>query len=389
MGVKNMKRTFAVSLFVIAVLALMVGPVMATKPGTEPSVPGGLPQNPNGFPSGTHYNLNIIAKQSHFQCPPASEGNYLEVTACGCGEHEVGDYVEDCDLLDTCVATSIPIYGNVIFIPREQEWNPDKEQFEPPIIIKMESGKKGPKGKVAGPDILEVTDSCTLDDNEAVLRLPADKKGYAVYARILGKPGKERGEPTPTFTMYPDLFYAEDELGNDLLFLGLVTPDGTQIWYHDQWTLERRNSSSKGKGVQKADDITGLFLWHGDVCYLDPLDYDEYCLDDDQNNLCYEECWCCEDIYVLPNVGDGVCEHYVLGEWDCGVDPCVCGGCPDNYCDGDECHDFSPVVLWCRHYQFEWVFNIADFVGYLWECDNTTGAYHVQVRFYPLSQRSE
>jgi hypothetical protein len=47
------------------------------------------------------------------------------------------------------------------------------------------------------------------------------------------------------------------------------------------------------------------------------------------------------------------------------------------------------VVLWCRHYQFEWVFNIADFVGYLWECDNTTGAYHVQVRFYPLSQRSE
>jgi hypothetical protein len=34
-------------------------------------------------------------------------------------------------------------------------------------------------------------------------------------------------------------------------------------------------------------------------------------------------------------------------------------------------------------YTDEWVFNIADFVGYLWDLD-TTGAYTVQVRFYPI-----
>ena len=30
-----------------------------------------------------------------------------------------------------------------------------------------------------------------------------------------------------------------------------------------------------------------------------------------------------------------------------------------------------------------WVFNIADFVGYLWDLD-TTGAFVVQLRFYPM-----
>ena len=58
-----MKRTLAVSLFATVVLALIVGPAMAGKPSTDGVFNG------NGFPSGPHYNLNIIAKKAEFLCP--------------------------------------------------------------------------------------------------------------------------------------------------------------------------------------------------------------------------------------------------------------------------------------------------------------------------------
>ena len=45
--------------------------------------------------------------------------------------------------------------------------------------------------------------------------------------------------------------------------------------------------------------------------------------------------------------------------------------------------DTVEVLATCTEYTDEWVFNIADFVGYLWDLD-TTGAYTVQVRFYPI-----
>jgi hypothetical protein len=45
---------------------------------------------------------------------------------------------------------------------------------------------------------------------------------------------------------------------------------------------------------------------------------------------------------------------------------------------------YSLVQADCTEYaEPTWVFNIADFVGYLWDLD-TTGAYVVQLRFYPM-----
>jgi hypothetical protein len=57
----------------------------AGKPVDENGMPFG-----NGFPSGYHYNLNILGKQGHFTCPPPE---YVDGTQA---------------------------YGNVIFIPRDQ-----------------------------------------------------------------------------------------------------------------------------------------------------------------------------------------------------------------------------------------------------------------------------
>jgi len=47
-------------------------------------------ENPNGFPSGAHYNLNIIGKKTGFVCP----------------EQEYDIYQN-------------PIYGNVVFVPED------------------------------------------------------------------------------------------------------------------------------------------------------------------------------------------------------------------------------------------------------------------------------
>jgi hypothetical protein len=57
--------------------------------------------------------------------------------------------------------------------------------------------------------------------------------------------------------------------------------------------------------------------------------------------------------------------------------------CPAFYSDPDGILPYISVVAQCKTYDNEWVFNIADFVGYLWNLD-TTGTYVIQVRFYPL-----
>ena len=49
----------------------------------------------NGYPSGPHFNLKLIAKWDHnFICPP--QEYYLSVTECTCGNHSAGDLVESC-----------------------------------------------------------------------------------------------------------------------------------------------------------------------------------------------------------------------------------------------------------------------------------------------------
>ena len=77
-------------------------------------------------------------------------------------------------------------------------------------------------------------------------------------------------------------------------------------------------------------------------------------------NPCTEKALCCID-----NEGDGIydeCQDKVVDEY-----------CAEIYVDD---------TAYCRSYTGKWVFNIADFVTYLWDTDNN-GVKLLQVRFYP------
>lgn len=171
--------------------------------------------NPNGFPSGEHFNLNIHGKKADYNCTPVvyeSAGN--------------------------------PIYGNSIFVPETGQG----------IQILIKSGRKGGKAT----DLYQnfaVTDACSVfDGSPAVVELPPNENGYRVYARALAKPGG-----AATLSYGGSLFSAVDEYGNNLVDLGLITGAGVAA---PGQPLQR----SKGKSV--AVDITPLFLWSGTVCNI-------------------------------------------------------------------------------------------------------------------------
>ncbi len=333
------------SLFAILMLAL-AATASADKPVDENGIPFG-----NGFPSGKHFNLNLIAKKDHFQCPAPE--------------------------YDPC--TGQQVYGNVVFIPRIQG--------NDPITVLMESGKKGPKG-AQGITVLQVTDWCSESfpdsgsgkGDSAVIRLPANDKGYAVYARITGKP---IGDGEPNVTISPDLVYVEDEAGNDLILLGRLDRQGVSTFASVGETIYRTTTEiptkgKAGKGVQKASNLTALFQWSGEVCYIQPDSY-IYCEDEYGQWICSQLDLCCVDENI-----DGIFERCDLLT-DVGViDPNDPNSgnlvCPLTDPNG---YPYDGIIAACRTYENEWVFNIADFVGYLWELDST-GAYVIKVRFYPL-----
>lgn len=90
-----MKNVIIRSLLVCTMLVLIGGSVFAVKPGET--------VNPNGFPEGEHYNLNIIGKNENFSCP------------C--------DYEPTEGVWDDTLETYVTKYKNVIFIP---EYNDGK-----------------------------------------------------------------------------------------------------------------------------------------------------------------------------------------------------------------------------------------------------------------------
>jgi hypothetical protein len=97
------------------------------------------------------------------------------------------------------------------------------------------------QGKGAKKDIIAtygVRDTCTdaFDGDAAEVVLPPNDKGYFVVARVLGKP-----TDNPELTLNNgQLMWVEDEAGNDLLILGLVTSNG---WETPEVTMTR----TKGK----------------------------------------------------------------------------------------------------------------------------------------------
>ena len=244
----------------------------------------------NGFPCGEHYNLNLISKKDGFTCPEEST-------------------------------------QNVIYIPTDDE----------DIQIFIESGKK--KEVDIYTDFI-VTDWCAgFGDSNASLKLPANQEGYAVYARAVGTLGDDLNLTIGA----SGLNFVMDENGNNLLELGLITPDGVTGFLSEPQTIQRK----KGGRANKAIEITQLFQWSGYICYFSDTDITGYkcCIDTNSD-----------------------------GTYDACVDP-DSGSCP--------ALDYDLVSVNCTPYENKWVFNIADMVSAFWNVDNN-GVKVLQIRFYPL-----
>ena len=235
-------------------------------------------------------------------------------------------------------------YSNNIFIP--------SEKTDAAIQILMESGNA--KGKWASENnVYGVRDSCTaeFDGDEARLVLPANKKGYFVTARVLAKPTDD-----PSLTIENgQLIWVKDEAGNDLLVLGLVDETGFE-------TPEVKLTRTNGK--VKAVDISGLFRWSGDVCYFDTIDY---CYDEQDQYVCVDDTRCCIDYEPTDGIYD-----------DC-VDSLTDDGGLTFYCGTG----YSLENVGCNEYTQEWVFNIGDYVGAMWDAYPEGGFKLVNIRFYP------
>ena len=286
-----MRKLIIISFVAFFAAFLLTGSAEATKPGKD--------VNPNGFPSGPHYNLNIIGKKADFTCPAVQ-------------------YDEN----------NQPVYGNVVFVPENGQG----------IEIYMQSGKGKKAEEITD---LQVTDPCAgFDGNGAMIQLPKNEAGYRVYARALAKPTDD-----PDITITPELIAVEDENGHDLIYLGLVTDNGFE-------TLDATFIRKKGKS--KAIPITGLFHWSGTVCYFSMTEsyqseMDLCCIDTDLDGV-YDEC---VEVTLDPITSEPTC--------------------PEGY---------TLVPVYCTEYTDEWIFNIGDFVTYLWNADNN-GVKLLQVRFYP------
>jgi hypothetical protein len=343
----------------------------------------------NGFPSGPHHNLNVIFKKPAFTCPDPEY--YLQ---CPDGETLVKDCSECPDgALGTCTLTNSPIYGGVIFAPQQ----PGND----PVSILMESGKKGPKGVNPSATSLEVTDWCTepFDEDAAAFRLPANDKGYAVYARITGDP-----KQNPQFALTnPRFHYVMDDNGHELLLLGFVTDS---VYGPDGQVLSRYDSGKKGKKVRNATDIRAFFMWMGSVCYFDATDYctggdcttEEYCCLDVDGDGDYENCEFFSNVAVLD--GDGVLRCPTTDQNWCCIDTdsdsfyeycelASSAGCSEDYVllmNGGAQEYYEEAS--CKIYQdWTWIFNIADFVGFLFDVESdksNTGSVVLKLRFYPL-----
>ncbi len=277
--------------------------------------------NPNGFPSGAHYNLNIIGKKADYNCAPAQPDPLTG------------------------------LYGNVVFIPETGLLPTDGQ-----IVIK--SGRKTAKNTTLYPD-LQVTDTCSpgFDGTPAVVELPPSDTGYWVYARALAKPGGSN-----TLSYSGALFSAIDEYGNDLVYLGLVTSSGVALPSQD---LVR----TKGRSV--AVDITGMFLWSGTVCDIafDPNGPMVPITSDPQDPVNFKPvCW-----IDNPAAPDGKIST------DDAFQPATVDANGNLSCSTGL---LVWVPVTCVEYTKEWIFNIADLVSSDWLVDND-GTKLIQLRFYP------
>jgi hypothetical protein len=354
-----MRKLIMSSLLLCSMMFFVAGSAFAVKPGAE----GDPPVNPNGFPAGEHYNLNIHGKKSDFNCPDPFVG------FCGGVDH-TGDF-GTCELIDGVETWK---YSNSLFIPEGTIDNPVDD-----ITILMETGKSGGKGKKNNalvPDSLVVKDPCSFGANDpAVYQLPPAKNGYWVFWRALAKPGHPgdpESDPYLTISDFGVNFF-EDGDGNKLYYAGTVGPNSVSSTTNGTTIITRK------KGQSRAVNITSLFTFTGDICYIEPTDCPGY-VDPDNPGDCFTTFLCCADLDF-----DGAYDVCELRE-DSNLDEVVddLDVCIDRDVDDNGTIDIlEEVTGTCKTYTDEPIFNLADFMQFFMDVDNQ-GLKLLQMRFYPI-----
>jgi hypothetical protein len=329
----------------------------------------------NGYPSGPHFNLNIHGKNGNFTCPVPQylvEVDFIEDPLL-LDDIEDGDRFESCPAGYACIGTNEEFFGNVINLPRDGS----------DVQIYMESGRKGPKSNPTA-STLEVTDWCTkpFDNDPASFRLPADPDGYAVYSRVTGKQVDDQffqvfGRTLTTVEIECQSTDTDCPSNGvyDLLLLGVVTNEGAFLPVGglgaDDFQRTDDTDNRGGKGVKNATEITGMFEFSGDVCYI--YADDPACT---SGTACAATEFCCpiDDTTFEYN---GACEALETPKfWDGFVYDCSNAVPPANSL-------WSEETFYCREYIDAWIFNIADFVEVLFDVRNND-TYNIKLRFYPL-----
>ena len=286
----NKRTIIGTTLAAALVLTAAVSPLGAAKPQD-------VIQASNGFPSGAHFNLNIHGKDPATFAP--------DLTLSGGG------------------SVFVNIFGD--------------------STLTIASDKRGSVAELTALDPYAEA----FDGDAAVVQLPYEAEGYYVFARILGKPGKD-GE-TNSILLTPNSVprvanYSETE--GELLLLGFVTTAG--VYELDSAGFFRFDPASKGKGKSAGVDVTGLFLWTGWVC--------DASLDVNGDGFIDAA-----DVTVDMNL-DGVIDAADFEAWLAA----------------------QAELGLATFYDNEWIFNIADVV----EQDQTvsnSGAKLLQLRFYPVA----
>ena len=322
-----MKRFICIS----AVMALVTAFVFAN------AAYAGKGGNGNGFLEGPHFNLNLIGKKSdlsaggYYKCP--SPENYQFVWwkdadgddggDCAVTEGVANQWCTSCNPdVDGVVGPDdgICIKGeakgrNVIHVPRDNDTDNNSEP-DRDISMVMTSGssgsvKGGRKKSLTGDQsewcttaggCLGVTDWCTqhfpndgttpasletAGGDGAAFTLPANDFGYRVLARVMGRPV----EGDAFQFLQPSITDLRDEFGNTLfddegysyLDFGTINPDGSCTDANGDDNPDcilKRSDSGPGKkgkkGVQKATELSALFQFSGDICYVNDTSC-QYC----------------------------------------------------------------------------------------------------------------
>ena len=300
-----MKRTITLYLFCFLALflAFQVSPAMAAKP---------LPviEMSNGYPSGPHFNLNIHGTSS---CQTSEGGNSVFISEYGDSTIQYvtnrKSSVTELIALDTCA-----------------------EEF---------------------------------DTDPAKVQIPYESEGYFVFARIKGKPNNGQDALESSVILSPNLvtdacndtdpenpdFPTYAECPDDtLMALGLIV--GQDVYEAtDVGFVRFQDQDAKGKGKDKATDITSLFKYAGWV-YDAILDLNG----DGQITV---------DDVPYDYDGDGLIDDVDFGIWQ---DEQVLLGWATYYADEDD----------------QWIFNIADLVVTDQTVSND-GTKLLKIRFYPVA----